>query len=88
MNNEQQKALNMLKTAKGQINKVIDMMEDERYCVDVSTQILAVQGLLKKANLIILKQHMNHCVKEAFVTGDGGEAKVDEIMKLLDTYTK
>ncbi len=87
MNEQQKKALNMLKTAKGQISKVVDMMEDERYCVDVSTQILAVQGLLKKANMLILEQHMNHCVKEAFETGNG-EEKVGEIMKLLDTYTK
>lgn len=87
MNDEQKKALNMLKTAKGQISKVVQMMEDERYCVDISTQILAVQGLLKKANLTILKQHMNHCVKEAFISGSG-EEKVEEVMKLLDTYTK
>ena len=87
MNEDQKKALNLLKTAKGQVSKVIDMMEDERYCVDVSTQILAVQGLLKKANMVILEQHMNHCVKEAFRTGDGDE-KVEEIMKLLETYTR
>jgi DNA-binding FrmR family transcriptional regulator len=87
MNPEQAKALNLLKTARGQVNKVIDMLEDERYCVDVSTQILAVQGLLKKANLLILEQHMNHCVMEAFQSGNG-EEKVSEIMRLLETYTK
>jgi DNA-binding FrmR family transcriptional regulator len=87
MNEEQKKALNLLKTAKGQVAGIITMIEDERYCVDVSTQILAVQGLLKKANLLILEQHMNHCVKEAFEAGSG-EGKVQEIIKLLDTYTK
>lgn len=88
MNEEQKKALNLLKTARGQVNKVIEMLEDERYCMDVSTQILAVQGLLKKANLQILEQHMNHCVREAFESGTGGEEKVTEVMKLLETYTK
>jgi DNA-binding FrmR family transcriptional regulator len=87
MNSDQTKALNLLKTARGQVNKVIEMLEEERYCMDVSTQILAVQGLLKKANLLILEQHMNHCVKEAFEVGNG-EEKVSEIMRLLDTYTK
>lgn len=87
MNDEQKKALNLLKTARGQVNKVIDMLEDGRYCVDISTQILAVQGLLKKANLEILEQHMNHCVREAFESGNG-EAKVTEVMKLLESYTK
>ena len=87
MNDDQKKALNLLKTAKGQLNKTIDMLEDGRYCVDISTQILATQGLLKKSNLLILEQHMNHCVMEAFKSGNG-EEKVSEIIRLLDTYTK
>ena len=87
MNAEQKKALNLLKTARGQVNKTIEMLEDGRYCVDISTQILATQGLLKKANLLILEQHMNHCVMEAFQSGNG-EEKVSEVIKLLDTYTK
>lgn len=87
MNDEQKKALNLLKTARGQVNKTIEMLEDNRYCVDISTQILATQGLLKKANLLILEQHMNHCVMEAFQSGNG-EEKVSEVIKLLDAYTK
>ncbi len=87
MNEEQKKALNLLKTARGQLNKTIDMLEDGRYCVDISTQILATQGLLKKSNLLILEQHMNHCVMEAFKSGNG-EEKVSEVIKLLDTYTR
>lgn len=87
MNDEQKKALNLLKTARGQVNKTIEMLEDGRYCVDISTQIHATQGLLKKANLLILEQHMNHCVIEAIQTGNG-EEKMAEIIKLLDTYTK
>ncbi len=87
MNEQQMKALNLMKTARGQLNRTIEMLEDERYCVDISTQLLAVQGLLKKANLHILEQHMNHCVREAFSSGNG-EDKVNEIIKLLETYTK
>lgn len=87
MNDQQKKALKLLKTARGQLNKTIDMLEDGRYCVDISTQILATQGLLKKSNLLILEQHMNHCVMEAFKSGNGQE-KVSEVIKLLDTYTK
>lgn len=82
MNNEQKKALQSLKTAKGQIEGTIKMIEDGRYCVDVSNQIIAAQALLKKANLLILRQHMNHCVIEAFEHGKGSE-KIDEIMDLL-----
>lgn len=82
MNEEKKKALQALKTSKGQIEGIIKMIEDGRYCVDISNQIIASQALLKKANLLILKQHISHCVKDAFATGNG-EEKVEEIMELL-----
>lgn len=72
-----------LKTAKGQIEGIIKMIEDDRYCIDVSNQIFAVQSLLKKSNLIILENHLSHCVKDAFENGDGDE-KIKEIMMILD----
>ncbi|WP_331667582.1 metal-sensing transcriptional repressor [Acetoanaerobium noterae] len=53
MNGDQKKALQSLKTAKGQIEATIRMIEDDRYCLDVSNQILATQSLLKKADLLI-----------------------------------
>jgi len=82
MNVEKTKALQALKTSKGQIEGIIKMMEDGRYCVDISNQIIAAQALLKKANLLILKQHMHHCVMEA-VKQDNGDEKIDEIIELL-----
>lgn len=82
MNEDQKKALRSLKTARGQLDKVIQMMEEDRYCIDVANQILAVNGLLKKANLSILKQHMNHCVKQAFQE-DHGEEHVDEMIQVM-----
>jgi CsoR family transcriptional regulator, copper-sensing transcriptional repressor len=82
MNEEQKKALQSLKTSKGQIEGIIKMLEDGRYCVDISNQIIAAQALLKKANMLILKQHMHHCVKDAF-KNDNGDEKVEEIIELL-----
>jgi CsoR family transcriptional regulator, copper-sensing transcriptional repressor len=82
MNEEKLKALQSLKTSKGQIEGIIKMIEEGRYCVDISNQIIAAQSLLKKANMLILKQHLNHCVKDAFIN-NSGEKKVDEIMELL-----
>ena len=62
---ESAKALGHLKTVRGQIDGIIRMIEEDRYCIDVSNQISAAIALLKKANLIILKQHMNTCVADA-----------------------
>ncbi|CAB1250557.1 metal-sensing transcriptional repressor [Clostridium sp. MT-14] len=82
MNEEKKRAFQALKTSKGQIEGIMKMIEDGRYCIDISNQIVAAQALLKKANLLILKQHLNHCVKDAFLH-NSGEEKVDEIMNLL-----
>lgn len=82
MNEEKIEAVKALRTSKGQIEGIIKMIENGRYCIDVSNQIVAASSLLKKANMLILKQHLNHCVKEAFIH-DNGEEKVDEIMDLL-----
>lgn len=86
MNEERKKALQSLKISKGQIEGIIKMIEDERYCVDISNQIIAVQSLLKKANALILKQHLKHCVKEAFLENNE-EEKIEEIMDLFNKMT-
>ncbi len=82
MNKEKQEAITLLKTSKGQIEGIIKMIEDERYCIDVSNQIIAAQALLKKANMTILKQHINHCVIEAINNGEGTK-KIDEVMDII-----
>ena len=83
MNEERKKALQSLKTAKGQIDGIIKMIEEERYCMDISNQIVAAQALLKRSNLLILKQHLKHCVKQAVINGESDE-KIDEIMTILE----
>ncbi|MBV7273707.1 metal-sensing transcriptional repressor [Clostridium thailandense] len=87
MNEEKRKAIQALKTSKGQIEGIIKMIEEGRYCIDISNQMVAAQSLLKKANLLILKQHLNHCVKDAFLS-DNGDEKVDEIIGLLSKLLK
>ncbi|NLB78479.1 MAG: metal-sensing transcriptional repressor [Clostridiaceae bacterium] len=81
--------MDLLKTAKGQIEGIIKMLEDDRYCVDISKQILSVQALLKKSNLKIIDQHIKHCVRQAFTEDEvAGNQKVDEIIYLIDKYVK
>ena len=73
----------LLKTAKGQIDGILRMVEEDRYCLDVSNQLMATQSILKKANRMVLKAHMDSCVREAIRSGDP-EEKLDELLKLLD----
>lgn len=87
MNEDKKVAMNLLKTARGQIDGIVRMIEDDRYCVDISKQILSAMALLKKANNRILEQHIRHCVKDAIEEGKG-EEKIEEIVEILDVYLK
>ena len=87
MNEEKQKAMQSLKTARGQIEGVIKMIEDGRYCMDISNQIAATAALVKKAQVLILKQHIAHCVTAA-VEAENREEKMDEISKILEKVVK
>ena len=87
MTPEREKALKNLKTAKGQLEGIIKMIEEERYCIDISNQILASIALLKKANLHILSGHLHSCVKQAMQQGDS-EEKLKEIEDGLGKLVK
>jgi DNA-binding FrmR family transcriptional regulator len=82
---ESAKAASLIKTARGQMDAILRMIEEDRYCVDVSKQVLAAAALLKKANLIILRQHIDTCVKDA-IRKDQGEEKIEEITTILEKY--
>lgn len=71
-----------LSIAKGQLDGIIKMIDEDRYCLDVSDQLMATRALLKKTNNLILKNHIDCCVKNAIINGD--EEKVDEIIKVLE----
>ena len=73
----------LLKTARGQIDGILKMLEEDRYCLDVSSQIMAAQSILKKANRMVLRAHMNSCVRQAVESGDP-EEKLEELAVLLD----
>ena len=54
-----------IKIARGQLDGILRMIEEDRYCVDISYQLVATQSLLKRANQDILQAHIRHCVREA-----------------------
>ncbi|HHX76228.1 MAG TPA: metal-sensing transcriptional repressor [Acholeplasmataceae bacterium] len=74
--------LRILKTAQGQVESVIKMTEDDRYCLDISTQISASIALLKKAQKQLLVNHLNSCVVDSINEGNP-EEKIEEISLLL-----
>lgn len=72
-----------LKIARGQLDGILQMVDEDRYCVDISNQILATQVLLRSANQQILQAHIRTCVREALQT-DADNPKLEEALKLLE----
>ncbi|MFX0549342.1 metal-sensing transcriptional repressor [Hathewaya histolytica] len=87
MHCENKKTLQLLKTARGQIDGIIKMIEEDRYCIDISNQIMASMALLKKSNSIVLKAHLDHCVKDA-IKNNSAEEKMKEIGDIIEKLMK
>ncbi len=84
------KVLRLLKTARGQIDGIIKMVEDDRYCIDVSTQLMATQSLLGRVNADVLKAHLSGCVQQALQSGSEQERadKLAEIERIIDKLAR
>ncbi len=70
----------------GQVRGVARMVEEDRYCIDVITQVRAVRAALDKVEQEILHDHLQHCVAHAFHAGNERErqTKIEELMEVLD----
>ena len=90
MKADRSKVLARLNRARGQVDGVVRMVESDRYCVDLLTQIAAAQAALGKAAEIILEQHVESCVSEAFESGDEEKRreKIDELMEVFSRYSR
>lgn len=77
--------LNRLSRIEGQVRGLARMVEDDRYCIDVVTQISAVRAALRRVEEEVLREHISHCVEHAIVSGDAAEQrrKITELMDVL-----
>ena len=77
--------LKRLSRIEGQVRGIVRMVEEDRYCIDVVTQISAVRAALRRAEEEILRDHVGHCVEHAIASGNKSEQrkKVAEIMDVL-----
>lgn len=82
MQTSKAKVIHRLKISKGHLNKVIDMVESDEYCIDVVHQLLAIQSSLKQIDSLILENHLNTCVSMSIKNGDGKKV-IDEVMKVI-----
>ncbi len=82
--------LNRLRSIAGHVNGIARMVEDDKYCVDVIHQIEAVQSALDRVSLLVLDDHMHHCVTNAIRSGDPaeGERVLAELREVFDALSK
>lgn len=73
MQADRKKIERLLKTARGQIDGILRMVEEDRYCMDISAQVTATEAILKKVNNEVIRAHMKGCLKTAILEGNGDE---------------
>lgn len=79
-----------LNRIEGQIRGVRKMIEDERYCIDILTQLNSIVGAIKSVEENILKRHLKGCVRQSFTEGntDDRHKKIDEVIEVLRKFRK
>ncbi|MGM9988529.1 MAG: metal-sensing transcriptional repressor [Bacillaceae bacterium] len=76
-----------LKRIEGQVRGISKMVEEDRYCIDIVTQVLAVEAAMRKVGFSLVERHVNHCVAKALAEGDG-EKSVEELMGVIKRFAK
>ena len=84
---DKSKILRLLKTARGQMDGILKMVEEDRYCIDISQQVMATGAILSRVNREILEAHLRHCVQEA-ASASEREEKIDEFVRGLELILK
>lgn len=80
--NTQERILHRLKIAKGQLEKVISMVEEDKYCIDILHQTQAIEAALKETDDVIMENHLKTCAAEAIQAGRKDEA-IKEVMEVF-----
>ena len=81
--------LQRLKKIEGQVRGIVRMVEAERYCVDILTQLRAARAALRRVEDSVLQEHVEHCVAQAIRSGDAAEQrrKVEELLDVLVRFS-
>lgn len=79
--------LKRMSRVEGQVRGVAKMVDEDRYCADILTQVAAIQSALDALAMQLLASHTNGCVRSAIESGDG-DAAVDELMSLVKRFAR
>ena len=79
--------MRLLKTARGQLEGIMNMVDEDRYCIDISHQLMATEAILNTTNREILSAHLKHCVNHA-ESEEAKNEKIDEFVLMLGKIMK
>jgi CsoR family transcriptional regulator, copper-sensing transcriptional repressor len=85
---DKEKIRNRLRRIEGQVRGLQRMVDEEAYCVDVLTQIGSVVSALEKVGAILLKDHVEHCVRESIEKGEGADEKIEELTDAVERFLR
>ena len=79
-----------LRRVEGQVRGIERMVEEDRYCIDILTQVAAVKTALERLGFEILEDHVSHCVQSALASGDekAATAKSAELLAAVERFAK
>lgn len=87
---KKEKILTNLKKSRSLVNKIIQMIEGEEYCIDIMQQTLAVIGLMRSAHASLMESHLKTCFKDAMAAEDEERKKemIEEILQVIRLVNK
>ena len=77
-----------LRRIEGQVRGLQRMVDEEAYCIDILTQIASVVAALEKVGTIVLKDHVEHCVRESIEKGEDAEKKIEELTAAVERFLR
>ena len=85
---DKEKLQNRLRRIEGQVRGLQRMVDEEAYCVDILTQISSVISASEKVATILLKDHVEHCVRESIEKGESADEKIEELTAAVERFLR
>jgi DNA-binding FrmR family transcriptional regulator len=85
---DKEKLQQRLRRIEGQVRGIQRMVDEDAYCVDVLTQLASIVSATERVGGLILKDHMNHCVRHAIENGDEADEKIEEMVSAVERFLR
>jgi DNA-binding FrmR family transcriptional regulator len=85
---DKEKLQNRLRRIEGQVRGVQRMVDEEAYCVDVLTQVSSIVSAMEKVGALLLKDHVEHCVRGSIERGEDADEKIEELTTAVERFLR